>query len=120
VKTRRSGNASKRAKPDIFASIDEFPAVLNGVPSYHQMPAEKHKLLWALLFAKKNGIKGLTNSAAVWLTDELGEGIPTKSLTARFNLLRKDGHANRSTTDSTLRITQSGEEYLKSLTVKNG
>ncbi|HCT76504.1 MAG TPA: hypothetical protein DGG94_02960 [Micromonosporaceae bacterium] len=119
IRTRRSGGPSKSAKPQVFASIDEFPPVLDGVLPYHRMPAQKELLLWALWFAKVNDIKGLTNSDAVWLTNELGAGIHSKHLTARFELLRKAGHANRSTVDKTLRITPPGEAYLKSVTAKN-
>jgi len=119
VKTRRPGNTSRKAKPEVFASIDEFPTVLDDVLPYHQMPTQKDKLLWALWFAKQNNIKGLAHPDAAWLTNELGDGIPSKNLTDRFDSLRKAGHANRSTTDKTLRITRQGEAYLKSITAKN-
>lgn len=115
---RKSSAPSKKSKPAIFADIDEFPNVVDNVPPYHQMPTQKDKLLWALWFTKEQDIKGLTNSDAAWLTNELGDGIPSKQITARFNSLRKDGYANRSTADNTLRITPTGEEYLTSINSK--
>ena len=88
------------------------------VEPYHRMPSQKDKLLWALYFAQENEIRGVTNIEAGWLTNELGDGISSKVLTARFDLLRKANYANRSTTDNKMRITPDGVAYLKSIKPK--
>ena len=77
------------------------------------MKSSKDKLLWALQFAKSNGINGLTNKDIGWLTDHLGIGIPTGHITGAFNGAKGGGYANRSTQDKTIRITEVGTEYLK-------
>jgi hypothetical protein len=86
-----------------------------GHEPYHRMPTQRDRLLWALYFAQEHGVRGISNAEATWLTNELGDGIQSKHLTARFDLLRKENYANRSTTDQKMRITPVGEEYLKSI-----
>lgn len=106
---------SKTGKPEAFATIDEFPTRLDGVPAYSEMKSYTDKLLWGLQFARTHQIKGLTNKEVVWLTDHLGAGIPSKQVSAAFNSLKKAGYANRSTQDNTLRLTDDGEARLASL-----
>jgi len=119
AKPRASGKAGKAKpeKPEIFVAIDEFPTKLDGFPVYSRMKQNKDKMLWALKFAKTNGIKGLANKDIDWLTDHLGAGIPNKQITATFNSLKGAGYANRSTQDHTIRITDDGEAYLASVGV---
>jgi len=112
----RSATKSSRTKvekPAVFDGIDEFPTTLDGFPPYPKMKSSKDKLLWALQFAKTNGIKGLTNKDIGWLTDHLGVGVPTGHITGAFNGAKSGGYANRSTQDKTLRITDAGTDYLK-------
>jgi hypothetical protein len=80
------------------------------------MKTNRDKLLWAVMSAKKHGINGLTNKQIEWLTDELGEGIPNKQVSAAFNAARNPhGYVNKSTQDDTIRITESGQTYLASV-----
>ncbi len=112
----RSGTKSHRPKaekPVVFASIDEFPTKFDGFPPYSKMKSGKDRLLWALQFAKTNGINGLVNQDIVWLTDHLGGGVATGHITGVFNAAQKAGYAIRSTQDNTLRITEDGTGYLK-------
>ncbi len=111
----RSRGASKlvKAKPEVFASIDEFPTQLEGFANYSKMKTDKDRLLWALQFAKSKGIKGLAYKDLAWLTDHLGAGVPSGNMTGAFRGAKSAGHVNRSTLDQTLRITDDGEAYLK-------
>jgi len=110
----RSAKA-KAEKPAVFAAIDEFPTRLDLFPPYAKMRTDKDKLLWALQFAKENAIKGLVNQDVVWLTDHLGAGVPTGNIAGAFKGAKKGGYANRSTQDQTLRITEEGTAYLKTV-----
>ena len=116
-KARRSTKSTKTKaeKPVVFAAIDEFPTRLDGFPPYSKMKSSKDKLLWVLQFAKESGIKGLANKDIGWLTDHLGAGVPTGHITGAFNSAQSGGYANRSTQDKTLRITEVGTTYLKTV-----
>jgi len=114
----RSSTKSTKArveKPVVFAAIDEFPTRLDGFPPYSKMKSSKDKLLWVLQFAKENGVKGLANKDIGWLTDHLGVGVPTGHITGAFNSAQSGGYANRSTQDKTLRITEGGTTYLRTI-----
>ena len=116
-KTRGSTKTTKTtaSKPVVFGAIDEFPTRLDGFPSYSKMKSSKDKLLWVLQFAKENGIKGLANKDIGWATDHLGAGVPTGHITGAFNSAQSGGYANRSTQDKTIRITEDGTTYLKTV-----
>jgi hypothetical protein len=103
---------AKAEKPEVFAAIDEFPTQLNGFPPYSKMKSNKDRILWALQFAKTNGIQGLTNKDVGWVTDHLGPGVPNGQITGAFNGAKAAGYANRSTQDKTIRITPDGVTYL--------
>jgi hypothetical protein len=107
--------AKSKAKPEVFADIDEFPTRMDGVPPYSKMKFNKDRLLWALHFAKSHEIKGLANKDLSWLTDYLGAGVPSGQITAAFNSGKSAGYMNRSTVDQTIRITEDGEAYLKTV-----
>lgn len=114
-RAKKAARAKPKAeKPAVFAVIDEFPTTLDGFPPYTKMKTNRDRLLWSLQFAKANHVKGLTNKDLAWVTDHLGEGVPTKQITAAFNRAKSAGYANRSTQDGTVRITQTGETYLAS------
>ncbi|MGW0841282.1 hypothetical protein ACWD26_14140 [Streptomyces sp. NPDC002787] len=101
--------------PEAFASLDHIPTTLDGVIPYHRVKLKRDKLLWALKLAKHLGIEALRNTEAAWLTDKLGDGIPTRDMTGHFTGLHRQGFANRSMGDNAMRITETGEEYLGSL-----
>lgn len=102
-----------KAKPEVFADIDEFPTRVEGVQPYSKMTTDKDRLLWALHFAKARGIKGLSNKDLTWLTDHLGTGVASGRIAGSFRGAKSAGYMNRSTVDQTLRITEDGENYLK-------
>ena len=104
-----------KAKPEVFADIDEFPARMDGIPAYSKMKSDKDRLLWALHFAKSHGIRGLANKDLSWLTDHLGAGVPSGHVTGAFRSGKSAGYMNRSTVDQTIRITEDGEAYLKTV-----
>ncbi|MEJ7764675.1 MAG: hypothetical protein WKF86_04195 [Acidimicrobiales bacterium] len=104
-----------KAKPDVFADIDEFPIRMDGVPAYSKMKSDKDRLLWALYFAKSHGIRGLANKNLSWLTDNLGAGVPSGHVAGAFRSGKSTGYMNRSTVDQTIRITEDGEAYLKTV-----
>ncbi len=116
----RSRGATKtttkpKAKPEVFADIDEFPVRMAGVPAYSKMKSDKDRLLWALNFAKAHKIKGLANKDLAWLTDHLGAGVPSGHVAGAFRSGKSAGYMNRSTVDQTIRITEDGEAYLKTV-----
>ena len=113
-RTRGAAKASKE-KPDVFAGIDEFPTRMEGVAPYSKVKSEGTRVLWALHFAKSHDIRGLSNKDVAWLTDHLGVGVPSGNIGGAVRGPRAAGYLNRSTTDNTLRITEAGEEYLKTL-----
>lgn len=102
-----------KTKPEVFADIDEFPTRMDGVPAYSKMKSDKDRLLWALHFAKSQGIKGLANKDLSWLTDHLGSGVPSGHIAGAFRSGKSAGYMNRSTMDQTIRITDDGKTYLE-------
>ena len=116
----RSRGATKsttkpKAKAKVFADIDEFPVRMAGVPAYSRMKSDKDRLLWALHFAKAHKIKGLANKDLARLTDHLGAGVPSGHVAGAFRSGKSAGYMNRSTVDQTIRITEDGEAYLKTV-----
>lgn len=112
----RSRTAAKaKTKPDVFADIDEFPTRMDGYPNYAKMRTERDRLLWALQFAKSQGVNGLANKDVAWLTDHLGTGVPSRNIAGAFRAAKSVGHMNRSTVDQSIRITEDGDAYLKSV-----
>jgi hypothetical protein len=112
---RGRATAKVKAKPEVFAGIDEFPTRMDGFANYAKMKSDKDRLLWALHFAKERGIRGLVNKDLAWLTDHLGAGVPTGNISGAARGAKSAGYLNRSTVDQTLRITEDGEAYLKSV-----
>jgi hypothetical protein len=107
-------------KPEVFASIDTFPTTISGLPSYHQVKLKRDKALWAIKLAKDLGVPGLQNKDLVWLSDKLGEGIPSNDVNGHFRGLHRAGHVNRSTIDNVMRITEAGEGYLQAQARNDG
>ncbi|MFE9559469.1 hypothetical protein ACFYOD_39390 [Streptomyces sp. NPDC006703] len=122
-KPASAGSASRGARrkpraipvPEAFDGLDDIPTTLDGVIPYHRAKLKRDKLLWALKLAKHLGLEALQNTEAAWLTDKLGDGIPTRDMTGHFTGLHRRGFANRSMGDNAMRITEQGEEYLGSL-----
>jgi hypothetical protein len=111
----RSASKASKGKPDVFARIDEFPTRMEGVPPYSKMKSESTRVLWALHFAKSRDIRGLSNKDVTWLTDHLGVAVPSANIAGAVRTPRSAGYLNRSTSDNTLRITEAGEDYLKTV-----
>ncbi|NGO42063.1 hypothetical protein [Streptomyces ureilyticus] len=101
--------------PEPFSSLDHIPTTLDGVIPYHKVKLKRDKLLWALKLAKQLGIDALQSPEAAWLTDKVGDGLPTRDMYGHFMGLSRQGYANRSMIDNAMRITEAGEEYLASL-----
>ncbi|MEU2625259.1 hypothetical protein ABZ642_45450 [Streptomyces sp. NPDC007157] len=101
--------------PEAFTDLDHIPTTLDEVIPYHRIKLKRDKLLWALKLAKVLGVEALQNTEAAWLTDKLGDAIPTRDMNGHFTGLRRQGFANRSMGDNAIRITEAGEEYLGSL-----
>ncbi|MFJ8194576.1 hypothetical protein ACIQ8D_33195 [Streptomyces sp. NPDC096094] len=101
--------------PEVFADLENIPSAIDGVMPYHRVKLKRDKLLWALKLTKDLGIEGLQGAEAAWLTDKLGDAIPTRDMNGNFTGLRRVGYANRSMADNAMRITEQGEEYLESL-----
>ncbi|MEU6170936.1 hypothetical protein ABZ832_03325 [Streptantibioticus parmotrematis] len=116
-RSRSTGRRRSRplSTPEVFAEIDHIPTTADGVPPYHQIPLKRDKALWALYLAKSLGIPGLQNMELVWLTDKLGDGIPSSDINGHFRGLHRHGYVNRSVSDHSMRITTAGEGYLRGL-----
>lgn len=108
-------SAKAKAKPEVFANIDEFPTRMDGFPPYSKVKTNRDRLLWALQFAKSQSIRGLANKDLAWLTDHLGAGVPSGHVAGAFRSGKSAGYMNRSTVDHTIRITEDGEAYLKTV-----
>ncbi|MFF4491362.1 hypothetical protein ACFY0F_33750 [Streptomyces sp. NPDC001544] len=98
--------------PEAFAGLDHIPTTLDGLIPYHRVKLKRDKLLWALELAKHLGVEALQNTEAAWLTDKLGDALPTRDMNGHFTGLHRRGFANRSMGDNAMRITETGEEYL--------
>ncbi|MCP3420571.1 hypothetical protein [Nocardioides pinisoli] len=109
------GTAKAKAKPEVFADLDDFPTRMDGIAAYPKMKSDRDRLLWALHFAKSHGIRGLANKDLSWLTDHLGAGVPSGNVGGAFRSGKSAGYMNRSTVDQTIRITEDGEDYLKTI-----
>lgn len=119
AKSRNGGNNNKSrnaSRPAAFAEIDTFPTVINGLPAYHHINLKRDKMLWAINCARDEGVSGLQNKEIMWLTDNLGDGIPSNDIAKHFRFLQKKGYANRSIVDNAIRITDAGEAHLRTLT----
>ncbi len=105
----------KVEKPAVFVNIDEFPSQMTGFPAYGKMKSNRDKILWALQFVSTNGVRGLSNKDIEWVTNEIGTGVPNKQITAAFTSGKSAGYMSRSTQDRTIRITEDGTAYLKTV-----
>lgn len=115
--TGKSGRKKARAVsvPEIFAELENIPSAIDGVIPYHRVGLKRDKLLWALQLARNLGLPGLQSTEVAWLTDRLGDAIPTRDMNGHFKGLQRSGYANRALVGNTMRITEAGEEYLQGL-----
>lgn len=115
----RSGSTKKTRTsstevPEVFKELDEIAPLLDGFGAYHKLKTKTDKFLWAVNYAKVNGVPTISAKELVWLTDRLGDGIITGDMSGNFRQNHKAGYVNRSTQDQKFRITPTGETYLKS------
>ncbi|MFS8100268.1 hypothetical protein LFM09_24360 [Lentzea alba] len=118
AKTSRNGKPSRKAintVPEAFKDVETIESTIDGIIDYHKVTKQVDRLLWAVYAAKRLGVPSVKNQDIVWLTDRLGDGIPTGNITKNFQHLSKSNYLNRSLQDGSIRITPRGEEYLKSL-----
>jgi hypothetical protein len=87
--------------------------------NFHQVKVKRDKYLWAVNAAKLLGAEAVATTELVWLTDRLGEVIPSGDLAGHFRGNLKSGYVNK-TALGKVRITPAGETYIKGLKAGNG
>ncbi|WP_394612969.1 hypothetical protein JNUCC0626_23720 [Lentzea sp. JNUCC 0626] len=125
TKKRQSGGSSSRngkpsrksinTVPEVFKDVETIESAIDGVVDYHKLTKQIDRFLWAVYAAKLLGVPSVKNQDIVWLTDKLGDGIPTGNIAKNYQHLSKSNYVNKSLQDGSIRITPRGEEYLKSL-----
>jgi hypothetical protein len=117
--SRNSGPKKARktngSVPPAFSGIDTISASIDGQLDYHKVKTKVTKLLWAVNAAKIHGVPSVDTKEIVWLTDRLGDCISGRDVSAYYKRNFQRGYVNRSNQDDKIRITPSGEEYLRSL-----
>ena len=93
--------------------------VIDGLINFHDIKVKRSKYLWAVYAAKLLGAAAVGPTELVWLTNELGDVIPSGDLNANYRGNQKSGYVNKNT-EGRVRITPSGEKYLKELKAGNG
>jgi hypothetical protein len=117
--TKTKPTASRRPRrtsiptPEEFKDIEIMPSV-DGYINYHKVKTKTDKYLWAINAAKLWGVQTLTNLEITWLTDKLGEGIPSGTLGGCYRDNYKRGYVNK-TTEGKIRVTPTGTEHLVTL-----
>ncbi|MEV6238679.1 hypothetical protein [Lentzea sp. NPDC051838] len=101
--------------PEAFKGIEAIEPVLVGVIDFHKLTKQVEKFVWTVYAAKQWGVSAVSNQEVVWLSDKLGDCIPSGSITKTFQSLHKAGYLNRTLHEHKIRITSKGEEYLKAL-----
>ena len=113
-------SSTTAAKPDTLAGINEFFPTLEDYPPYAEMKHEKDRLLWIAAYMRvKHNRNGVTNKEIAWISEYMGAGIPTNNIGGAFKMARNPGYAIRSTSDKTIKITDRGIAYLKTLGGEN-
>lgn len=110
--------ATKTAKPDTLADIDEFHAVMDDYPPYAKVKSEKDRLLWIIIYLRdKHGRKTVTPKEIAWISDHIGTGIPNANIAGAFNSAKGPGYATRSTLagDNSIKVTDAGAGYVAKL-----
>lgn len=118
-KTTNKSVRSKVIKPEELENIEEFHSILQGYLPYSKMKSQRDRLLWVVNYMREvHDRKGVLNKEISWISDHIGTGIPTKNVTAAFTSAKTNGYAIRSQMDNSIKITEEGIEYLKSLTAE--
>jgi hypothetical protein len=121
-RTRSSGSRRTRKTPlpvpEVFANADVSPT-MDGLINFHQVKVKRDKHLWAVNAAKLLGVEAVAAQELVWLTDRLGEVIPSGDMAAHYRGNLKLGYVNKNS-QGKVRITPAGEAHLKELTAGNG
>ncbi len=112
-----NGKTTRKPKevPESFKGIDSFSASIDGYIDYHKITKQTDKFLWLINAAKLQGVASVSNQDIVWLSDHLGDGIPTGNISGNYRQNHKAGYVNRSLQDGKIRMMPAGEAYLKTL-----
>jgi hypothetical protein len=111
----RKPKSQSKSPPAAFANLEVISPTIDGYVNYHDISLKRDRFLWAVNAAKLWGVSAVSNQDLVWLTDQLGDGIPTNDVNGHYVANRKAGYVNRSTQDHKIRILPKGEDYIKSL-----
>lgn len=121
--SRNRSSSSRRprkpiAVPEIFANAEVSP-VIDDLINFHQVKIKRDKYLWAVYAAKLLGAEAVDLTEIAWLTDELGEIIPSRVQGGHFSGNQKSGYVNKNA-HGKVRITPAGISYIKELKAGNG
>lgn len=116
-KAARKTKSTSAKIPERLQDID-LQTSLDGYPDFHALKKKADKLLWVLQFAHGAGLASLRNAEIVFLSDRLGDGIPSADINGYYKSNLKKGHVNRSLQDKTMRILPLGSTYLAGLLKK--
>lgn len=115
-KRKRSSNRSHVSTPqpisDEIKTI-EITTTIAEYPGFYELKTKSDKFLWVLTLAKKSNIGSLSASEIVFISDAIGEGIPSNDVTSYFRSNQKKGFVTKSMQDNKIRLIPPGEEYLK-------
>lgn len=120
-KTRPSSSRRPRkplAIPEVFADAEVSP-VVDGLINFHHVKVKRDKYLWAVNAAKLLGAEAVGPAELAWLTDKLGEVIPSRDQNGHYLGNQKSGYVNKNA-QGKVRITPAGEKYLKELKAGSG
>jgi len=116
-KTPRKTKPASSTVPERLQDID-LQTSMEGYLDFHALKKKGDKLLWVLQFAQTAGLPSLSNVEIVFLSDRLGDGIPSTDINGYYKSNLKKGHVNRSLQDKSMRILPAGSTYLAALTNK--
>jgi hypothetical protein len=117
---RRKSSNRRPSQPKQQLISEELQAVevsttIPGYPGFYQLKTKSDKFLWVLALAKKWHVGSLTPPEVAFLSDNIGDAIPTNDVTSYFRVNQRKGFVNKSLQDKKIRLTPIGEEYLSSL-----
>jgi hypothetical protein len=108
----RSRKLNAQTLSDEIKNIEITTTILQ-YPGFYELKTKSDKFLWVLVLAKKSNVGSLSASEVAFVSDAIGEGIPSSDVNSYFRLNQKKNFVNKSLQDKKIRITPSGEEYLK-------
>lgn len=115
--TRRSSKLNVQNISDEVRSI-EITTVIPEYPGFYELKTKSDKFLWVLILAKKSNVTSLTSSEIAYISDAIGEGIPSNDVNSYFRLNQKKNFVNKTLQDKKIRINPSGEDFLKNLSLR--